>query len=304
MYILGAGLAGCIAGALEKKAVIFEHSPEGRTAHRAVLRFRESKIATALGIPFRKVMVRKGLVKDGRIFNVCNVQNANQYSLKVLGRVEDRSIWNLAPVERYIAPDDLHEQLVAMCHGRIEFNTPVLSLSASSLNGKRRSDIPVVSTIPIFALANLLGESVDSPGYANIWVKRYAFADCDVHQTLYFPGAETNVYRATLTGGILILEGVARIIDKDIDYVTEAFGLSWRPRVYIECVRQEYGKINPLADDVRKNTLLLFTLKHNVYSLGRFATWRNILLDDVYDDFHKIRGMISLGHYDLMRSIV
>jgi len=39
-----------------------------------------------------------------------------------------------------------------------------------------------------------------------------------------------------------------------------------------------------------------------VYSLGRFALWQNLLMDDVFDDLGKIRNMISLAsEYDLLR---
>jgi len=37
---------------------------------------------------------------------------------------------------------------------------------------------------------------------------------------------------------------------------------------------------------------------YNVYSLGRYATWRNILLDDVYHDINVIKQLMdSDGYY-------
>jgi hypothetical protein len=49
----------------------------------------------------------------------------------------------------------------------------------------------------------------------------------------------------------------------------------------------------------------LFRLTHerNIYSLGRFATWRNILLDDVVDDIAAIKKLLKANSaYDIRRA--
>ena len=46
------------------------------------------------------------------------------------------------------------------------------------------------------------------------------------------------------------------------------------------------------------------TVDHGVYSLGRFATWRNILLDDVVKDIDVIKSMMGQDKYGLIRSFV
>jgi hypothetical protein len=66
---------------------------------------------------------------------------------------------------------------------------------------------------------------------------------------------------------------------------------------------QKYAKITPIDDDERKSFMHWATVTHNVYSLGRFATWRpNLLLDDLINDIRKIDKWIgSTNKYDTAR---
>ncbi len=63
-------------------------------------------------------------------------------------------------------------------------------------------------------------------------------------------------------------------------------------------VEQEYGKIAPVDDLPRKALLARLTDRHNIFSLGRFATWRNILLDDVAHDATVVKRLMALGSYE------
>jgi hypothetical protein len=61
---------------------------------------------------------------------------------------------------------------------------------------------------------------------------------------------------------------------------------------------QRYGKIVPLPAEPRRALLTRLTTQHGVYSLGRFATWRNVLLDDVVNDLAVIRKLLRASEYD------
>lgn len=301
MIIIGAGLSGCLAGALNRKARLYEAGLGVSGQHRAVLRFREDTIGHALGIPFKKVRVRKGIVVNGVDHHVVTPALANRYAQKVTGRITERSINNLDPVDRFIAPGNLHEILGEMCHGRIEFGTTV---DATSFPGWKAAGEPIVSTIPLPSLLHALGVSTPHQfDYAGITVSRWQVPGCDVHQTLYFPGEETSIYRATLTDEDLIVEGVREFELSEENYIAKSFFFSLSQARLVSRGSQRYGKIIPLPDNERKELLLKITLNHNIYSLGRFACWRNILLDDVYYDYRKIEQMIKLNHYDLMRTL-
>lgn len=303
MIILGAGMAGCLAGVLDPKAIILEAAPEPTTTHRAVLRFREDKISKVTGIPFRPVMVRKAIWMDAREVEptprICNL-----YSQKVTGKILDRSIRSIEPVQRFVAPDDFHLQLVEQCRARIKYNSPVEFISKRQLRIEdgsfieRSPDEPILSTIPMPLLAAMLGiQHREKFDFQPITVNRYKVPGADVFQTIYFPSGETPVYRATMTGDDLIIESVADI-STPLE-VCEAFGISHSQLQPVSENVQKYGKIAPIDDRMRKHMMFTASADFRVYSLGRFACWRNILLDDVYEDFFKIKRMINTTtHYD------
>ena len=55
-----------------------------------------------------------------------------------------------------------------------------------------------------------------------------------------------------------------------------------------------YSKIQPIDNDVRERFIQWATEKHNIFSLGRFATWRpGLLMDDLVEDIKLIDRWIS-----------
>lgn len=294
--ILGAGLSGLICGALNAQAHIYERNPSTFVGHRAVLRFRDVKIARALGLTFRSVTVRKAIWFDGGERSA-TPRLANWYSRKTRGVVADNSTWNLASAERFIAPDNLHAILADICGGRVHWEHEVTAAVIREAVEQKRL---VVSTIPLPALLKLL--SIPEPfafRYSPISVARYNVPDCDIFQTVYFPDPALSIYRATLTGSLLTIEGSSKLDQGELEEVIDALGLS-NVEIDLQMLahRQSYGKITPVPNRERQNLLHRLTVQEGVYSLGRFATWRNILLDDVYEDIAAIRRMMSLTHYE------
>ncbi len=109
--IIGAGLSGLIAAHAWPSVPIVEAQSEPQP-HKALLRFRSNAVSQLTGIEFKKVLVRKGLYSEGE-YKPPTIALANQYSRKVLGRIlGDRSVWNLDPVERWIAPENFQERLL------------------------------------------------------------------------------------------------------------------------------------------------------------------------------------------------
>ena len=299
--IVGAGLAGLIAGHAWPQALILEQSPAPTQTHKALLRFRSEAVSQLTGIEFRRVLVRKGIWSGGRFVDP-SIRLANQYAQKCIGVLAaDRSIWNVAPVERFIAPEDFHEQLLVGTRERIEFGVDAFA------PGQRADSGPLISTAPLPLTAAAL--KVLPAGHeflrAPISVRRFDLgAKCDLYQTVYFPDPDVSVYRASITGRTLIVELAGREtapLDRPEGYadVLSAFGLtniSWESS---GAVKQQYGKIAHVNDDMRRR--LLFTLTHDfdIYSLGRFATWRNILLDDVVQDIAVVKRLMKGGSYEL-----
>lgn len=300
MIIIGAGLSGLLAGALDRRATILELQKSLPHNHAAVLRFREDKIGKALNIPFRKVRVLKSLWEDGRTVTL-TPRVVNQYSRKVTGAIVDRSILSLEPATRFIAPQDLIQQLAEMCFGRIEYGRDV----ARNFDKLPR---PLISTIPLAHMLNFCNMdwgSDDKFQSQPIRVVKYRVRGADVFQTIYYPDPAQAVYRASMTGDELIIESATatKLEAEHLDDVLDSFGLVSLDIEPLTTTRQRFGKILPLPDTERKALLLRLSQEHGIYSLGRFACWRNILLDDVHDDYFRIRRMIELGAYDHIKGV-
>jgi len=294
--IVGAGLAGLITAHALPREPILEAMSEPTEIHKALLRFRSTAVADLTGVEFKPVTVRKGIWSDGS-YHAPSPRLANLYSTKVLGKALDRSIWNVDPVTRYIAPPDFYEQLINSVGHRITWGT---AIGGADLAGPD----PVVTTAPLPVVMKLLGWRIPELEFdrAPITVQRFRIEDCDIHQTVYFPDHSHPLYRASVTGDLLICEFVSGY-DREIphDWLTDTldvFGLpAIDPPAPLDEIKQQYGKIAPIEEPTRRGLISQLTTKHNIYSVGRFATWRNILLDDVAHDAAMVKRLIHSGDY-------
>lgn len=295
--IVGAGFSGLIAAHAWPRAEIYEANPAPVENHKAVLRFRETQISALTGIPFKKVVVRKGVWCDGE-FQKPTIAHANMYSRKVLSRLaNDRSIWNLDPVERYIAPEDFYFQLIEAVRDRVHWGAPY-NLADNSL---APNAIPIISTIPMPTVIGILDEKEADLNeelkfeFSSIKVQRYRLKNCELYQTVYFPSEDTRLYRATITGDLMIAESVGETFN-DAELLEEVFGLAYGDLEKITETKQKYGKIAAI-DERRRRGLIRSLSERGIYSLGRFATWRNVLLDDLVHDIERIKQMMGSDEY-------
>lgn len=291
--IVGAGLAGLVAGHIFPAARIVEREPEPRQLHKALLRFRSDAVALITGVPFRRVRVHKAIWCDGA-FRAPDPRMANMYSRKVLGLAVARSIWNVEPADRFVAPEDFYARLVANLGARITWGVDIADAPVPT-----SSDPPLISTMPMNAAVRLwLGDPQTEFHYAPIHVRRVRLPPgTDIHQTVYLPdAAESSTYRVSVTGATMIIESMNAADALDTERTLEILGLDDGEETYAETSReQRYGKIAPIEDQLRKEIIHRLSVQHNIYSLGRFATWRNILLDDVVGDARVIKAMIEAG---------
>ena len=301
MRIIGAGMAGLLAAHMLRRhdPCLYEALPQLPDNHGALLRFRSNVVAEVTSQQFREVCVMKEM-SDG----YTNLAAANRYSIKVTGRAMPRSILNLDSVQRWIAPDDFLEVLAKGLS--IQVNTEV---DKDKLMKMIDLGHPIISTIPMGALMGMVPEwakRVPVFPSTSIWSVRTHVEgppSVDVHQTVYYPGPETY-YRASITGNLLTVEFLydpLSITAKDLTeslmwILAEDFGIDTtdpsqlsEPVVYF----QELGKILPISEDIRREFILEMTDRYGIYSLGRFATWRQILLDDVVKDIRMIDKWIS-----------
>lgn len=319
--IIGAGLAGLLAACRWPDAQIIEaRAPYGGPNHKALLRFRSDAVSKLTGIPFRQVRVDKGIWDGEKHHRECNIGFANAYAKKVLNKFAgSRSIWNLSTDHRWVAPHDFEQQLIDRMNvsNRIEWNTPVWTGDFT----KGATNI-TISTMPMDKLLDKIThnypiENLFKFDHSSIFVRRYKLPEStDLFQTLYFVDESCPIYRASITGNILIIEetqnhwdcswsgnGDETLSEKDDSHfrnTLKAFGIeglaNWEVE-FIDSKFQSYGKIVDMPKIDRESIMYELTREYNVYSLGRFATWRNVLLDDLVHDMDFINRLITSSAY-------
>lgn len=298
MIIVGAGMSGLLAAHMLRRfsPVIHEAQSSLPNNHAALLRFRSDAVSRATGIPFRKVWVQKAICLGGQLYERGDIRLNNMYAAKVSGKIIGRSIMNLEPGERYIAPPDFIQQMSKSVN--IEFGTSIQSV------GIRKSDMPpMVSTMPMHSLMKMVKWS-DVPVFQSQSIMTITgdIDDVDIYQTLYFPAAGVSAYRVSITGNQIIAECIAEselntlaIIDSRsfLASYAENFGIYGKKISNTKIKFQKYGKILPIDNSIRKQFILAMTDEYRIYSIGRFATWRQLLMDDVVRDISLVEQMIE-----------
>lgn len=305
-------MAGLIAGHMLRRhqPTILEASSALPHNHSALLRFRSDAVAKATSIPFKKVRVRKGcLSKKGEVMEWPQIADINAYSEKVSGLVTLRSISELSACDRWAAPEDFSHKLAAPLD-KLHFNCPVTPLNIGS-----KPDEPWVSTIPMPMMMELVGwDSVIGTTFQHkpIYVIN-ATIDwplTSVYQTIYIPhdNQYPGIYRVSIHNNQLIIESIGEIPLNELRMETdgqlclhilrELFGFTNPVVKKTERRIQKYGKMVAIDEFERKRFILWLTENHNIYSLGRFATWRPLLLDDVVRDVEVIDGLLEKSPYD------
>jgi hypothetical protein len=294
--IFGAGLSGLLAAAHFPESPIFEKSSKSDLIpHQALLRFRSPAIGDYLNIEFKKVIARKAIYYKGD-FIPPNIKVCNTYSKKVTGSVIGRSIWNIEDEVRFIAPENIHKILLNRFDSRIVYDSKYI-VKAYAAGQKDEFDGITINTTP---LSNLCpGEYMFE--YKPITVFRSQIPGADVYQTIYYPDEGTPIYRASITGDQMIVEciGEQRVVP-DAVLIADSFGV-----IPKGCARtvQQFGKIKPIPENERKSILFDLTHKFNIYSLGRYAIWKQVVLDDIWQDIYIIKKMVGGTIYDVARKV-
>lgn len=289
-------MAGLMAGRM-----LSRHAPtilEAQSAlpnnHSAVLRFRSSIVGDVLGIPFKKVKMIKTAMPWRN-----PVADALAYSFKNTGvQRSDRSISSgFVAEDRFIAPPDFISRLAEGLD--IAYSRPLDFACDQSFEGHKA----IISTIPMPALMLALDYKIEGPVVAfknvpgvNIKAR---IAHTDAYVSLLTPDPALPFSRLSLTGDEFVVEclNVDKIVNPEEVFAQACnllgFGPMWRVSE-IEVSEARYSKILPIDDDVRRSFLHWATDNFNIFSLGRFATWRpNLLLDDLVNDIRLIEGWIT-----------
>lgn len=298
LHIVGAGMAGLLAANLLRRQnpVVFEAQSSLPDNHGALLRFRSDIVSRRTGIPFRPVTVHKAVKTASGLRTYATLRDHNEYSLKVTGRILPRSILSLESVQRWIAPPDFIERLA-------EGVREIYMGHSYTYGGEAE---PTISTIPMPTLMNIKGGGITlNFQHKEVWSSSIVIPrkEVDVFQTIYYPQpCDEEYYRASITGNRLTIEYAgwppdlplkAHLYDVLSDFgLGEYVGPDDFPDPDVKY--HKFGKLLPLDDDFgRRAFIVAMTDRYNIYSVGRFATWRQILLDDVVHDVDMVARFIE-----------
>ena len=129
-----------------------------------------------------------------------------------------------------------------------------------------------------------------------IWVVTWEILtpDVDVFQTIYYPADDVPYYRASINGNRLIVEYAQQPDENYLPHdILWDFGIGGVNLSDGRFKKQSYGKILNIDEKLRRKFVMAMTDDNNIYSLGRFATWRQLLLDDIVGDARKIDRWIE-----------
>lgn len=296
MKIYGAGMSGLLAAHMLRRfnPVVYEAATSLPNNHAALLRFRSDAVSRETGIKFKKVWVQKAVLGlDNNLTTDPTIKEQNLYSLKVSNSIIPRSIGNMVAGERFIAPEDFIAQLAKNIP--VKYNNPLSELPNAS-------EEPIISTIPMNVLMNIAQWSeLPEFHYSEITtITADILTRCDIYQTIYIPHQDKEAYRVSITGNKLIIECIDNgesieqnnLLDMATHYASLFFGQRI-PLDNIQVKKQKYGKLINSPGRTGRDFILAMTDLYNLYSLGRFATWRQILLDDVVNDVKVIETIIS-----------
>lgn len=289
--IVGAGMAGLLAANMLKEDVsaVCEAQDAIPNNHSAVLRFRSSIVGDTLGIPFREVQMMKATEAWRN-----PVADAHAYAAKTSGayRLRSSTTANGEIATRYIAPPDLISRMAAPVKSKIKLGE---KFRPGEVTG------PIISTMPMPLLMKALNYKINPD-----WFKATAgeniisrVENCDTYASVYVPNPGFPFSRISITGDQLIIEcreGATNSmhLPRFLDRAAEIMGLMRNDIVGAEVRPQTYAKIAPMPEEVRREFIMWASQRHNIYSLGRFATWRpGLLLDDLVSDVRTIRRLIT-----------
>lgn len=306
MVIIGSGVSGIMAARYFAKYSPLIIEKEGEIAglgnNFASTRVKSEEIGLLLNTSTKKVSVSKQIFYKGELYDKPSIKLRNMYSYKVIGKLDKRSIeFGEGECVRYFFTEPIQASGL-----NVRYNTKFLGAKGEKLFVEdviSKDKIPYdvcISTIPMPDM--FIGIWGDWPYRGNlfkvnpIYVTEVTFnIQSSVYQTIYFPDCELKAYRASLEADRMLIESTAVLFGSDVKEVIKAFGLQNIEILSTETKQQKAGKISNIDDTQRKSNILYLTENYNIYSLGRFAIWKNgVEMDDVYSDLKKIERMINI----------
>ena len=301
MIVIGGGIAGRMAAGYFShfNPEVYEAKKEESSDHKAIMRFRDFSIGYLLGTPLEQICVEKAIYYRGN-FVEPSPMILNLYSRKVARGIYPRSIRFTESADRFIAKQP-YRHLVANYGWNLKRVEPLRCFFTTTGEGTDKIvDYDVcISTIPLPIMAKAAGIDLGETKIESypIYVTRFKLeVPSEVYQTIYFPDLDFSAYRVSLECQDLVIECQSNPLrQSDLLIICHAFGIPMAGLYDGHDYVQENGKIVEMDDSFRKKVLIELTEKYSIYSLGRYATWRNITSDVLLGDLSKISEMMKLS---------
>lgn len=298
IVIIGSGISGLIMyrliSSLNPKIYDAKKIKTALQNHQTLLRIRDPELSSILGCDLKEIKVDKNIYYRFDITNKCNIKINNLYSLKVCGELNNKSIQNTDTCKRYLIENfNLIEQKINSSYELFNIKDKELFFRTDKGIKKVKYDY-CISTIPLPILLNIINYKIESKfeHKAIYTLKCKLNIKSNVYQTIYIPEFRYPVYRASLHGDTLIMESLLPINDKCKEFCLDLFGLNNNFLKQEKEYYSEFGKLISIDDEERLATICMLTNEYNIFSLGRFAIWKSIRIDNVIKDAKQIKKMI------------
>jgi hypothetical protein len=322
VLIIGTGLAGSIAyHALRAfKPLCLDRRPEPENGtlglHPAVMRLRDRQVADIIGAKFKQVSVSKAIFFNEVLHNQSDIRLNNLYSRKVYGALGRRSLNNLRDESRFILPEGYPAPENCIWERLLEEIRPGEAKVRYGALKERIKYKYLISTIPMKDILQYIvwpNKKYDelkglppfnpAPGesafdYTPVKVLHFKLnIPSNIHQTIYFPSPDTDIYRITIQNQTVIVESTEETGDWAA-LVQRAFGIDSSCFDYGATKMDDWktiniGKISPMNEDLRLRTIMWLTDEYRIFSFGRFAVWKPLRTDHLLGDIEKIRRIIA-----------
>lgn len=312
--VYGTGIAAVLAAKyFNCKIFAITGVPLQDIKHDAIMRFKTPDVLNILGIPQKKIIVKKAVLAEYGLEDRADFGLQNRYSLKVTGSVTSRSIDFNNPTEvRYVAEGDLNIELNKILKSHLKAATIA---PEHFLDMAKRSATKFINTTPLSIYDKNISLNNDPLGMIKkIFVAKFLIpVKSDVYQTIYCPDMKLKTYRASIEpykDETLLRMEMVNVDDKwplisltkERDLLLEVFGLDSinKKKIYtISSRSQTFGKLNTsmIDESVRKLAIIRLTRNFGVYSFGRYGTMRSIGLDSMVNDLKVIDRLLKMDEY-------
>src|SRR4030042_3226346 len=317
MVIIGSGIAGTMAynyfRALDPEVYEARENRQAFSDNEAIIRMKNPAVGFLFGADMKEVEIEKWIFDNGKYYSQPTPEFVCSYSQKVAKSITSRSIENLGKVKRYLVNTKLNipENKIKYKHKLFDVDDIVsddVNYHSLSIHDGIKSYLDIkydvcINTIPLPVITNMFGSKTEKHKNGtfkslDIYTRKILFTPdlyVDKYYTVYIPDQDSSIYRVNLSPEGIIFESTEEIgigQCEDLAYsLFRIYPMHYDTKQSV-CKKISEKKILNIDSGIRKRLLYQLTSNHSIYSLGRYAIWKNIGTDDLMQDLIKIGQMI------------